>query len=193
MLEPIKMYFKNNFSERNDTFYRTISICLDDSKGLDAWKLGTLSTSIYLESIQPVRVFLPNWTLARNADNNQYITRMLSMQNRSLYYTDITLSNDETFPVIFWTNLKIKNDTEAYDSLKKLVLDNSCEKVLAYPVLELNNFTKIREPQIIQKGTILGNYTVNLGATSWFLDINRLEPRESKTYYLVFECGKDTV
>lgn len=190
MLEPIKMYFENNFSEGNDAFYRTLSICLDHSKGLDAWKLGTLSTSIYLESIQPVRVFLPNLPFARNADNNQYITRTLNIENKSLYYTDIMLSNDETFPVIFWTRLQIKNDTDAYDSLRNLVFDNSCENVLAYPVLELDNFAKVREPQIIQDGTILGNYTIRLGTTSWFLNANRLEPRESKTYYLVFECEK---
>jgi len=172
-------------------FYKTIKICLDSNKKIDAFKLGTLSTSAYLETIQPIYVHINQKTSKTGDDNTNYITRRLTKRKDNLLTTEITIINLENYPITLWTNLKMKNDSQAYKSLKELVNSETCKKnIVAYSIADYNNLTKIREVHNIHREQILGNYSINFGLITGILNIDHVEPYEKKSYYFAFECEK---
>lgn len=91
--------------------------------------------------------------------------------------------------IIYNTTLRIENNTPARDSLRELVFDKNCRNVLIYPVLELNNLTKINI-QEVSREWIMNNNSITFGDMGGFLKIDRLNPGETETRYLIFECER---
>lgn len=188
VLEPLTIMNLTNQDPDLKYFYRTLKICWNSNAKIDAWKLGKLSTSVHLESIQPVNVhtfgMLSEMPGEKGGDNSNYLASQLNIDNNRTYYAPITLSNNEYFPVRFFTKLWIKNDSQAYNSLKEMVAEKNCNRFVAYSVPSDNTSNIIASTDKM----ILGNNSINLGATSWFLNIDHLEPRETKGYQIKFEC-----
>ncbi len=189
LLEPLKINLTNPSSEFPG-FYKTIQVCLNPKTNIDAWSLGKLSTSVYLVSKQPVRALMSN--TPNNGNDSGTIHSNIERLNKlddNRYYMQTEVTNIERFPVSFITTLKIENNTPARDSLRELVVDKNCRNVLIYPVLDLNNLTKINIREVSREW-IMYNNSITFGDMGSFLKIYRLNPGETQMRYLIFECER---
>jgi|GEM_PF-1945373 len=191
-LKPLKVGVLNQIPYSGEIpapFYRTLRVCLNSDSQLNAWKLGKLSTSIYLDSIQPLAVGVSDGSsFDMIGDNNGKIFRgdIRQLTNHS-YFEKISFANYENFPISIWADLEINNKTN--EILRYLVISKECKKnIVVYPAIELNNLTKINEPQEITREEILNNDTITLGKPDTYFNMGQLEPYQTKIYYLIFEC-----